>query len=223
MKNKKFLLYFTLCTIISLNFYNSIALALTNPDYTIQIDAGNFWALYNDLSYGDTWSIEFEVTAGANKDITVYVLDEENYNNFAALESFSYYKYYEKYQSGSFDFTAPSSDAYYIVFDNSFSTFTAKTVEINSEISYYAGAGDTGGGITGIIFSVVGFLFFGLPLVIVVVIVILIKKRKSKQPQQIEITIQKREEIKLRFCPGCGQKIEDPDAKHCKYCGSALV
>lgn len=145
MINKKFLLYFTLCTIISLNFYNSIALALTNPDYTKQINAGSYWALYTDLSYGDTWSIEFEVTAGGNKDITVYVLDEEDYNNFTADESFYYYKYYEKYQSGSFDFTAPSSDTYYIVFDNSFSTFTAKTVEINSEISYYAGDGDGNG------------------------------------------------------------------------------
>jgi len=227
MKNKKFILYFTLSAIIFLNLCNPIALALTSPDYTKQINAGSYWALYTDLSYGDTWSIEFEVTAGGNKDITVYVLDEEDYNNFAADESFSYYKYYEKYHSGSFDFTAPSSDTYYVIFDNSFSTFTAKTVEVNTEISYYADTGDTNGDTNGginIIFNVAGFILFGLSLVIIIVIVILlIKKRKPKQPQQIEIPIQKREEIKLRFCSECGQKIEDPDAKHCKYCGSALI
>lgn len=177
MKNKKNLLYFALSTIIILSFYNFRAFALPNPDYTIQIDAGSYWALYNDLSDGDTWSIEFEVTAGGNKDITVYVLDEEDYNNFAAELSFSYYKYYEKYQSGSFDFTAPSFDTYYIVFDNSFSILTAKTVEINSQISYYVGGGGGNGGGGG---KIPGYNFIIIIGITIGISLILTKKIKSK-------------------------------------------
>ena len=174
MKNRKNLLYLALSTIIILSFYNFRAVALPNPDYSIQIDAGNYWFLYSDLSNGDTWSIQFEVTAGGNKDITVYVLDEENYNNFVALLSFSYYKYYEKYQLGSFDFTAPSFDTYYIVFDNSFSIITAKTVEINSQISYYTGGdGGDGGNIPGYSFIIIIGITIGISL-------ILTKKIKSK-------------------------------------------
>ncbi len=177
MKNKKNLLYFALFTIIILSFYNSRAFALPNPDYTIQIDAGTHWLLYADLSNGDTWSIQFEVTAGGNKDITVYVLNEEGYNNFVAELSFSYYKYYEKYQSASFDFTAPSFDTYYIVFDNYFSIITAKTVEINSQISYYTGGdggnGGNGGNIPGYSFIIIIGITIGISL-------ILTKKIKSK-------------------------------------------
>lgn len=243
MRTKSYL--YTLITIIlSLNIYNFSALALASPDYVKQINAGSSWALYTDLSYGDTWSIEFEVTAGANKDITVYVLDEEDYNNFVADEFFYYYRKYEKYTSGSFDFTAPSSDTYYVVFDNSFSTFTAKTVEINSEISYYAsdgdGNGDNDGGGNGdgsgnglgnsLIIALSLFIIIGLPIIAVVIIIILIKMKANKRkisipepipPKPIAIPTSEKTNIPITFCPDCGKKL-DGDEKFCKECGYEL-
>lgn len=45
-----------------------------------------------------------------------------------------------------------------------------------------------------------------------------------KQPEKVEPPIPS-EEVKgaiINFCPGCGEKVENPSAKHCSYCGTAL-
>ncbi len=45
-----------------------------------------------------------------------------------------------------------------------------------------------------------------------------------KQPEKIELPAPP-EGVKgavINFCPGCGEKVENPDAKHCSYCGTAL-
>jgi len=45
-----------------------------------------------------------------------------------------------------------------------------------------------------------------------------------KQPEKIELPAPPEgvKGVVINFCPGCGEKVENTDAKHCSYCGTAL-
>ena len=171
--------------ILSLN--NLKALALTSPDYTRQINPTKYYALYADLETGDTWTIEFEVTAGGSKDIDIYVMTDNNFDLFAEFHDFFYYKtYYQKNTSGVFTYTVPSDDKYYIAFDNYFDNTYTKTVEINSDITYYTpGTGDLSD-------LEIFFIIFVIVLVIIIpVSIINARKRKKRGPLVQEKEVEK--------------------------------
>lgn len=100
--------------------------AIDNPDYTETIPAGSYLYFNIGLDVGDILTIEFEVIAGGNKDIDLYIKNSDGYT----------VQDYGRVISGTIYFTAPYDDTFSIYFSNSFSTFTSKTVEINFDITY---------------------------------------------------------------------------------------
>ena len=82
------------------------------------------------LDENDTINIQFEVTSGGNLDI-----------NFRLNDGSTTYLDYTRITSLDEDFTVPISSNYNFVFDNSFSTFTSKGVDVSitkqwTEIAY---------------------------------------------------------------------------------------
>lgn len=43
-----------------------------------------------------------------------------------------------------------------------------------------------------------------------------------KQPQEVELAKPKTPAQVVQFCPGCGEKIENTNAKHCSFCGTGI-
>lgn len=110
--------------LVSLFVFPSVA--IEDPDYTETISAGSRLYFNIDLDAGDILTIEFEVIAGGNKDIDLYIKN----SNGVTIED------YGRLISGTIYFNAPYDDEFSIYFSNTFSTFTSKTVEISFDITY---------------------------------------------------------------------------------------
>ena len=221
----------TVCVLIFLQFCCPIVYAIDNPDYVKDIDAGHRWMLGFDLTTKYELSLEFEVVEGGNKDINIYLVDSENYDKLIQGRDFTYIKYYQRAVSGTIVFTPEEDGKYWFVFDNTFSVFTTKKVEIKYDYSYI-GEPDNGNDSNGTqlpedttdsnIISILIIGGFVLILVVIVVIVVIIKKSGKSRPQQQQtIIIQKGEIIdkELRYCSNCGQEIKK-GAIFCEFCGS---
>ncbi len=210
----------TVCVIIFLQFYCPIVYAIDNPDYVKDIDAGHRWMLGFDLTTKYELSLEFEVVEGGNKDVNIYLVDSENYDKLIQGRDFTYIKSYNRAVSGIIFFIPEEDGKYWFVFDNTFSVFTTKRVEVKYDYSYIGGSQlpeDTTNS------NIISYLIIGGFVLILVVIVIIIIAKKSKKPlpqQQQTVIIQKGEVIdkELRICSTCGQKIKK-EATFCEFCG----
>ncbi len=124
-KTRNVILTLLVIFVLSPFFINS-SIAIDNPDYTETISAGAKIYFNINLDVGDTLKIEFEVIAGGNKDVDLYI---EN-SNGVKIED------YGRVISGTIYFIAPYDDAFRVYFSNSFSIFTSKTVEISFDFIY---------------------------------------------------------------------------------------
>ena len=225
----------TICILIFLQFCCPIVHAIDSPDYVEDIGAGHKWMLGFDLTTKYELIVEFEVVEGGNKDIDIYIVDSENYDKLIQGHDFIYIKYYQRVISGTIFFTPEEDGKYWFIFDNTFSTFTTKKIEVKYDYSYIdePDDGDNGDDSNSngtqlpedttdsnmIIVLIIG----GFVLIIVIVIIIaIIKKSKKPSPQQQVVIIQKGEKInkELRFCSNCGREIKK-DVTYCEFCGAA--
>lgn len=231
MKNGK--QYFLICLLIFLQFCCPIVYAIDNPDYVEDISAGHRWMLGFDLTTKYELIVEFEVIEGGNKDVDIYLVDSENYDKLIQGRDFIYIKYYQRAVSGTIFFTPEEDGKYWFVFDNTFSTFTTKKIEVKYSYSYIGEPDngdnsndsngtqlpeDTSGSNTIVILMIGGFL---LILMVVVIIVVVVKKSREPIPQQQTVIIQKGKVIdkELRFCSNCGQEIKK-ETIFCEFCGN---
>lgn len=111
----------------------------TNRDFPVQrskrwIDESVVVPPGTHKAYGGTYGpestlkIKFDVTHGGNRDVDFFIFDEVNYYKWQAKQQPSFYV--EKRRVTSMDETwpPPSTKTFYLVFDNSFSIITSKTV-----------------------------------------------------------------------------------------------
>jgi len=133
-KSKKLIILSSLILCFLFLFCTVNSVAIDNPDYVKDIPAGGRWMLGYDLTTKYELIVEFEVIEGANKDIDIYIIDSENYNELIQGHTFTYIKYYHRVVSGTIIFTPEEDGKYWFVFDNTFSTFTTKKVEIKITI-----------------------------------------------------------------------------------------
>ena len=88
----------------------------------------SYHAVYmTSLDSGDIISISIEETSG-NGGIDIYILDRENYLDFANLNSFYYQKQYLNRGSLSTTFSVPTSGTWYVVFLND-ALFSSRHIE----------------------------------------------------------------------------------------------
>lgn len=96
-------------------------------DYQVTVPAG----AYNAQLTGS-----FRASGGSGNDIIVYVLDQTNFVNWQNGHQVS-----AEYNSGqlttsTFSLNLPASGTYYLVYSNTFSTFSSKTVNTQANLAY---------------------------------------------------------------------------------------
>lgn len=104
-------------------FYEDSVVYISSTSFTVS--PGIVYYTVSDISSGTSLDGSFTVTAGGNLDIDFYITDDLLYGTKHAFLSRS--------TGSSFSFTAPvgAKKDYYIVFDNSFSWITSKTVSLS--------------------------------------------------------------------------------------------
>ncbi len=125
MKKKNIILTLAMVLGFSSSFIIS-AIGIDDPDYTETIPPGSYLYFMFNLNAGDILTIEFEVIAGGNKDIDLYIKN----SNGDTIEN------YGRVISGTIHFNAPYDDDFKVYFSNTFSLITSKTVEISFDITY---------------------------------------------------------------------------------------
>ena len=224
MKNKHSSLGFVLLTIIiSSTFFIFSSLAINNPDYIEVITPGDAIYFPFNLTQNDKLRIKFEVTDGGNKDVDFYILDSENFDKWDNDESFTYLIFRNRAVYARINFVVPSNDTYYVIFSNSFSIITSKTVEIDFTLNPESNDGfDFSIPITLIILISV---ITGIALLSVLIIYI-----KRKTPKKVIMSTEKEiitedqsDQIPDKtFCPLCGEEILDKEGEYCSKCGGTL-
>lgn len=212
-----------LTLLISFSFFIFPSFAINNPDYIEIIEPGDEIYLPFDLVQNDELEIEFEVTAGSNKDVDFYILNSVNFVKWNNSESFSYIVFRNRAVYANINFIAPDNDTFYVIFSNSFSIITSKTVEIDFTINPDST-------------SVVAFPLEELLIIIIsvasiIVLASLIIRYKKRQIPKEGLTGKKQERIaevqnnqisEKFFCTLCGEEILDGEGDYCSKCGGAL-
>ena len=103
----------------------------SNVSETRVIPAGYYLAYPFTMEEDDKLDVSFEVISGGNLDINLWVVDSANYLRYADGDSFYYEFGLERYVNYDFQFKTEESDTYYVIFSNTFSLLTSKTVEID--------------------------------------------------------------------------------------------
>lgn len=85
-------------------------------DTVVDVSAHGSYAIHCTLTGGDTLAIVIQVEYGKN--ITLYILDQTNYNNYASSRNFSYYDCLQNYVNATVTWQVPSTAVYYFVLDN---------------------------------------------------------------------------------------------------------
>lgn len=135
---------------------------------SITVSPGYQNTLTYNLNGGQTFSGSISISGGSGNDVNFWVTNPQG----ATLVNSG------KVSGGtSFAFTAESSGAYTLHFDNSFSIFSSKSVQVTYDIStpIFGGNGD-GSGITGILLVLVGIII----LIIVVALVAVGVSRRNR-------------------------------------------
>lgn len=188
------------------------------------IPAGSYLAYPVSMEEDDKIEVSFEVILGGNLDINVWVVDSANYLRYEDGESFYYKIGLERYVNSDFQYTAITSDTYYVIFSNTFSLITSKTVDI--DIKYIPASN-----------------LFPLPLILgliggllaIGVITLLIRsnsrstivKKKTSTVARVNTNIkeepsqipQTHKTIKKQFCTNCGAQLIENETNYCPYCG----
>ena len=178
------------------------------------IPAGHYLAYSFDLDENDKLDISFEVTLGGNLDINLWVVDSANFLLYEDGDSF-YYKFrLDRYVNYDFQFKAEYSDIYYVIFSNTFSLLTSKTVNI--DITYTPAP----------VFNLLSGLILILAVSSIIIIsVIIIVKSKSNKPKSKMIHRRKEEPMqdlksnKRFYCSDCGAQLIEENSEYCPYCG----
>jgi hypothetical protein len=79
----------------------------------------------------------FIARGGMDDDIEAYVFSDEEFMNWQNSHSAETLYTSGKVTVGKFNINLPDSGTYYLVFDNTSSLFTQKTVRVNATLSYY--------------------------------------------------------------------------------------
>lgn len=176
-----------------------------------------------NLTQSETLKIEFEVIDGGNKDVDFYILDSVNFNKWDNSESFTYLVYRNRALYANINFVVPNNDTFYVIFSNSFSFITSKTVEIDFTINFESN--------NGVDFPMVVILVIIIPVAVIIVLgsLIFIYKRR-KTPKEVYISkkqeriaeVQKDRISEKVVCQLCGEEILDEEGEYCSKCGGDL-
>ena len=125
---------------------------------------------------------------------------------------------------------APDDDTFYVIFSNSFSIITSKTVEIDFTLINYS---DTANVEENPRIFLLWPLFIIIPVVfvgIIILISLIIRYYKRQIPK--EVLISEKQEIQPEvhniqisekiFCSLCGAEILDETGDYCSKCGGSL-
>ena len=226
MKNKNIILPF-LTLLASFSFFIFPVSAINNPDYIEIIGPGDEDEIYFlfDLKENNVLKIEFEVTAGGNKDVDFYILNSVNFVKWNNSESFSYIVFRNRVVYANINFVVPYNDTFYVIFSNSFSIITSKTVEIDFTLTDSNDRGDKPS------FPLEISLIIIISVAIIIVLGSLIIRYNKKRIPNGELISEKQESIaeaqnnrksEKDFCPLCGELIFDNEGEYCSKCGGAL-
>ncbi|TMI43972.1 hypothetical protein E6H23_01990 [Candidatus Bathyarchaeota archaeon] len=80
----------------------------------------------------------FTASGGSGNDIQVLILDQTNFVNWQNGHQASAYFNSGQEIVGSITTNLPSAGTYYLVYSNTFSTFSSKNVQTTVDLSYYA-------------------------------------------------------------------------------------
>jgi hypothetical protein len=78
----------------------------------------------------------FKVVAGGEKDVVVSVLDANGFNLWRRGKKALFYYNSYRVDMDIFNIKLPTGGIYYLMFDNSFSIRSPKSVEVNAELIY---------------------------------------------------------------------------------------
>jgi len=223
MKNKYSILGL-ITFLVSLSFFILPSSAIDNPDYIEVITPGEAIFFPFILMQNEVLKIEFEVTDGGNKDVDFYILDSENYNKWENDTSFTYLVFRNRAVYANINFVAPDDDLFYIIFSNSFSIITSKTVEIDFTLNPISNNG------MDVPLVLVPLIVIISAVVILTLVTIFIKNKRRLPPKEVLIskTQEKITEVQVNqmpvklFCPLCGEKISDEQGGYCSKCGGSL-
>jgi endogenous inhibitor of DNA gyrase (YacG/DUF329 family) len=101
--------------------------ALTHTDYSFTVPSG----VSNPVLQGS-----FTASGGSGNDIKVYVMDQTDYVNWENGHQASTYYNSGQVTTGNIDVALSAGGTYYIVFDNTFSIFSSKTVSAQINLTY---------------------------------------------------------------------------------------
>jgi hypothetical protein len=164
------------------------------------------------MQEGDIINIDFEVIAGDNLEINLFVLDAANYARLIIGDSFHHEIRLLSVSKSDFQFKALSSEAYYVLFSNPFSPITSKTVKI--EIEYVHDS---------ILAGILIIILIGGSISIAGFVTI--KNQSKKALFVADFRHNRRNSTSLnqqdRFCAECGQVLEE-ETHFCTNCGKKL-
>jgi hypothetical protein len=78
----------------------------------------------------------FKVIAGGDRDIAVYVLDAKGFDSWQAGRKAFFHYESRRANTDIFNVKLPTGGTYYLMFDNSFSIRSPKSVEVDVELIY---------------------------------------------------------------------------------------
>jgi len=110
--------------------YNSTSKCIEAGTFTVYPLSYESYGLYGAKK--DEWiKGSFQVTAGGNLDIEFYFMDKANFDKYKGGQPFDYIIYAKRVTTYELATTIPKEDTYYLVFDNTFSIITSKTISLS--------------------------------------------------------------------------------------------
>jgi hypothetical protein len=162
MKNKQVIASITLLSLLLLGS----SFAFANAAETFTVPNFSIHTVTIDLNQGDTVTGSVSVSGGSGNDINLIIQDSDG--NIVAT--------YSHITSSSFSFTASQKGTYKLVFDNTFSLLTSKSVTVDYSVNSPS---------NNIIIAVVAVI-----LIVVVIAAIVIVKKRSKAGTITPVTYQ---------------------------------
>ena len=150
--------------ILIIIFLSILSVKATEVEVLI-VDPLSWKTLTFNLDEGDIFSGSLAISGGANNDINFWITDPHG-NIIVNLGRVS--------QGTTFEFTAKSSGAYTLHFDNSFSIFSTKQVNLSYDIKHPSYINNS------ILFIIIGII--SICIIIAIILTILSRKKTPKEP-----------------------------------------